>query len=386
MLVDLIGLENLTSITRGVRIYNNISLTSLIGLENLEEVGQRFRIFDNDNLISLASLTSLTSIGWDITITNNDALLNLSGLGGINSTGRYIDISNNAVLTDLSGLENLNIIGGTLFLWDNPSLVDITALSSVTSLGGIGSGIWIRGSNNLASLNGLDNIASTTFTYLTIVNSPLLSTCEVQSICNYLDDPTNPATISGNAIGCSNRIEVEAACLAILPIELLRFIAVKDGSKINLSWATISENNNDFFEIEHSIDGIQFYTLGTTGGAGTITESRSYSFDHNSPALGVNYYRLRQVDFDGTSILSNLIAVLFDIDVSIYPNPTDGILTIKREDRSDVVVDIMDIMGTWLRKDLINSGQLDISSLEDGIYFVTIFSNMGNEVFRIVKH
>ena len=84
-----------------------------------------------------------------------------------------------------------------------------------------------------------------------------------------------------------------------LPITLSSFRARPRGSDVLLEWVTAVELNNDYMAIERSTDGRRYEELGRVNGMGTTQEAQSYSFVDKAPASGVNYYRLRQVDFDG---------------------------------------------------------------------------------------
>ncbi|GIV30667.1 MAG: hypothetical protein KatS3mg029_0018 [Saprospiraceae bacterium] len=86
-----------------------------------------------------------------------------------------------------------------------------------------------------------------------------------------------------------------------LPVELVDFQARFDRGSVWLSWRTASEQDNDRFEVEHSVDARHWATLGAVPGAGYSLQERTYGFRHDQPAAGINYYRLRQVDFDGSS-------------------------------------------------------------------------------------
>jgi len=90
-----------------------------------------------------------------------------------------------------------------------------------------------------------------------------------------------------------------------LPVTLAVFDAVSTPAGIHLNWTTETEQDNDYFTIEHSIDGSNFTTLKTTPGAGTSDRRNAYSYTHKTPAKGNNYYRLRMVDFDGKETFSD---------------------------------------------------------------------------------
>jgi hypothetical protein len=189
---SLSGLNNITKIGGDLRLCG-CSLSDLAGLESLTSVEGNFIIHDN-YLASLSGLEQLDSIGYNLKIGEvseygdpygNNGLQNLSELGGLNYVGLSISIAGNNSLSSLIGLKNLTSIGGFLEINMNSSLI------------------------NLA---GLENIAAESIDSLTIVNNILLTTCEVQSICDYFATPNGTTEIHDNAPGCNSQEEVEAAC------------------------------------------------------------------------------------------------------------------------------------------------------------------------------
>jgi hypothetical protein len=102
----------------------------------------------------------------------------------------------------------------------------------------------------------------------------------------------------------------------VIPVELLSFNASVTGASVNLNWQTATELNNSGFEIQRKSETSQWKKVGFVEGAGTTTESRSYSFSDSYSGQGTVFYRLKQIDFDGTSSYSKVI----EVDLS---NPTD---------------------------------------------------------------
>jgi Secretion system C-terminal sorting domain len=111
--------------------------------------------------------------------------------------------------------------------------------------------------------------------------------------------------------------------LVKLPVTLAAFTGDQDDGKVSLKWETSSELNNEKFIIETSVEGEVFNRIGEIAGAGTSTEAHHYQFTHHTPSEGVNYYRLKQVDFDGTFEYSKVIAVNApgSQDIFAFPNP-----------------------------------------------------------------
>ncbi len=206
-ITDLSGLETLTYIRNGT-IKENASLTSLSGLDSLTFIGNLV-IFYNPSLTSLCGLDAVTHIDQILTINSNNALINLTGVSKLSYVGHFVSIYFNPSLIGLNGLESLTFIGQYLDIIGNDSLISLSGLCSLTS---IGSWIEIKNNPSLSSLSGLDNIDANSITALYIENNNSLSTCAVQSICDYLAALNGIVSIFGNATGCNSQAEVEAAC------------------------------------------------------------------------------------------------------------------------------------------------------------------------------
>lgn len=112
-----------------------------------------------------------------------------------------------------------------------------------------------------------------------------------------------------------------------LPVQLVSFDAVYKAPVVETEWTTASELNNDFFTVERSADGEFFEEVGRVDGAGTSQKSINYHFLDTRPLAGVSYYRLRQVDFDGTFSYSQIRKVEIEEILGapfLSPNPTSG--------------------------------------------------------------
>ncbi|WP_155832853.1 LamG-like jellyroll fold domain-containing protein [Hymenobacter swuensis] len=122
-----------------------------------------------------------------------------------------------------------------------------------------------------------------------------------------------------------------------LPVKLVRFTAERKGNDALLQWATAQELNNAYFEVESSVDGRTFRAIGRVTGHGTSTQAQEYKLtDANLAryARSVVYYRLRQVDLDGTSSLSavqtvQVPGVTSSLTALVFPNPAADQLTVR---------------------------------------------------------
>ncbi|KGE85833.1 MAG: T9SS type A sorting domain-containing protein [Phaeodactylibacter xiamenensis] len=207
---SLAGLELLVSIDGDLNIKSNAILTSLSGFNQLTSINGVFSIIGNTHLMSLSGLEQLTFIGGDLLISGNPDLTNLTGFDQLNSIHGDLEISGNPNLTSLTGLIQLTLIGGDLYIRFNSVLTSLTELEQLTSIGGF---LVISGNTELMSLAGLKNLDATTIDNLFMSSNYQLSSCAIESICNYLSLETNSANISGNATGCATREEVETACM-----------------------------------------------------------------------------------------------------------------------------------------------------------------------------
>ncbi len=110
-----------------------------------------------------------------------------------------------------------------------------------------------------------------------------------------------------------------------LPVDLLAFTGkVLEKGRHQLQWTTVEETDNDFFELQRSTDGIEWHALTRVRGSGSTSEVNDYEYVDGEPKVGVNLYRLRQVDYDGSFELSHVIqlnGVGRAIGGNIYPNP-----------------------------------------------------------------
>lgn len=140
----------------------------------------------------------------------------------------------------------------------------------------------------------------------------------------------------------------------VTPVTLLSFTGVAEDKLVLLNWETAAELNNDRFEIEWSEDASSFIYIGEVAGNGTTEFQQSYRFIDDQPHPGINYYRFRQVDYDGQFEYSPIIAVtvqeFFETAAfKIYPNPvTEGRFHLNLEgfrEGEEVVVSVVNMSG-----------------------------------------
>lgn len=117
-----------------------------------------------------------------------------------------------------------------------------------------------------------------------------------------------------------------------LPVTFGKFTATAQTNSVHLHWETTSERNSDKFIVERSTDGQQFSAIGQRKAQGSSDRITSYDLQDQNPPTGTSYYRLQQVDLDGTATFSAIRAItmeLPDLIPRIYPNPASGDIHIQ---------------------------------------------------------
>ena len=211
--------------------------------------------------------------------------------------------------------------------------------------------------------------------------------------------------VPDNEGGCEQAFENEtaddekSAGIAVtgpLPIELLSFDAIKSGETVITSWVTLNELNNAYFEVERSEDGKEFNTISEEiSGAGTTIEKQNYSWVDKRPLVGVNYYRLKQVDFDAGYTYSRVRSVVFegrDVAMRLYPNPARNEVTLSTGvKKGEVTLLIYGPNGQLVSNqryepgDWKTSTRLDLENMVEGMYMLKIIEEYKTETARFVK-
>ena len=167
-----------------------------------------------------------------------------------------------------------------------------------------------------------------------------------------------------------------------LPIDLVAFTAENiDNKEVVLKWLTATEIDSDYFDIQRSLDGINFANIGKVSAAGNSTTEQNYQFTDGDPAFGEIYYRLRQVDLDGSVTYSEVVQVKLDrnyVTPNIYPNPIHSKqnLTVDFGDipTTSIQINIVDMSGRQVYYREFPAGQnrfdIPINELTKGMYIV----------------
>lgn len=173
-----------------------------------------------------------------------------------------------------------------------------------------------------------------------------------------------------------------------LPVELINFSGECKDESIELNWSTLTEDNNDFFAIERSRDGVSYEKLAEIKGAGNSLVLNEYQWVDMEPLPATSFYRLSQTDFDGAKSIFQTISLNCDVKetVLLYPNPFEDQFIMNAG--SDGTITIIDLTGKVLSEEQFQAGVSTIGteSLSKGTYIARIILSNGTiEDKKLVK-
>jgi len=227
-----------------------------------------------------------------------------------------------------------------------------------------------------------------------VINAPINSNANRISMSYELATGATTVMDWSNAGGSNALVHlgnyIIANSYAVLPVELTQFEAMPKNEVIELAWQTASEENNEGFGIERSMDGKNWEVLEFMPGQGTTVETQDYSFTDHRPNKGMNYYRLKQIDFDGAYEYSKIETVDFGeaenhTGLSIFPNPVNNQLNIKGGAGKLV---ISNVFGQVVQQAIFEQTNfsLDVGHLPKGQYILSITKSNGTlSTKRFVK-
>ena len=172
---------------------------------------------------------------------------------------------------------------------------------------------------------------------------------------------------------------VDEAPNASLPVTWLSFTGKMAAGQVILDWSTASEQNNRHFEIERSAENQRFTKIGQVAGAGNSNTVRKYSYTDAEPLTGNSFYRILQVDLDGTKSYSAVVRIDNKNQLSavnIRPNPIVENLeiSIPIQYRGKLAGVITDMNGRTIEQISLKAGlnSFSATSLKPGVYMLTI--------------
>lgn len=159
-----------------------------------------------------------------------------------------------------------------------------------------------------------------------------------------------------------------------LPVELLFFNAEPTKGAVQCTWVTASEYNNDHFVVERSADGINYTVVDVVAAVGNSVSLESYAYTDLVPLRGTSYYRLRQVDVDGTTSLSQAVPVRFDDERSLRAWMDDGVMHVMHASPAGTPYEVIDAAGRRIAQGLASAERFDVQlpALSSAVYLLVL--------------
>lgn len=258
---------------------------------------------------------------------------------------------------------------------------------------------------NLSSLNASTNAWSFGFT---ISFTPAKTSTQYNQlrIIDQMDSKYISTVFSApiyTTLLMSTENQLTNTVLIVLPVNMLSFSGYNDGNRNQLIWTTSTEQNNKGFDVQRSLDGVTYNSIGfvsSIANGGNSSVALNYTFTDNNVTGLRQYYRLRQVDIGGNSKLSNIVLIKSDKPTLItldgfFPNPATTTINMligsPAKDKITAVVFDMTGKSVLSRSLNVETGSntipLDISALAGGNYMIKLISNDGEVVTgKFVKH
>ncbi|ANQ52652.2 T9SS type A sorting domain-containing protein [Flammeovirga sp. MY04] len=252
-----------------------------------------------------------------------------------------------------------------------------------------GANITFRGKNIINSKIQIKNDGSFTFDNEEITIKGNLFQMNANGLICFTDKnitlKTDYETITHKSEWCYHKAD--------LPVTMIFFKSSKQGNNIQLKWATATEENSDFFEVQRSFDMINWETIDRVKAAGNSNTRKDYSFlDDKIPEVSrVVYHRLKQVDLDGASMFYGPVAVKMgstEEEVTIYPNPVAFGKNLKVVSTYDhMKVRIFDVSGRTYYNETILSNLTSIPmNYGKGVLFVEVQNGAVKTTKKIIVH
>ncbi|MEM1323687.1 MAG: T9SS type A sorting domain-containing protein [Bacteroidota bacterium] len=172
----------------------------------------------------------------------------------------------------------------------------------------------------------------------------------------------------------------DCSASAPLPVEWLSFDARAVGEQVQIDWETATELGNDHFVVQRSKDALRFEDIDQVEGAGTTFTALYYEVWDKNPYIGTNYYRLKQVDYNGDFEYSEIRAVEINgpaVKVNVYPQPASDWLTVEVEEEvKPERIQLFNELGQLVMEELASDQDfrwnLNVQHLPRGVYMIRV--------------
>lgn len=238
--------------------------------------------------------------------------------------------------------------------------------------------LGLLNNTNISTFTASSNQAAQKLTMSSLLNLTTLNSStmnvEFTAASKFQELELRTGSILAVNVGYAVQLYQATATYMPLPVELTSFTGTAQSLKVALKWATASEKNSAYYQVERATADApeRYQAIGQVTAAGSSTQALAYDFTDAQPSA-MNYYRLKQVDKDGTSAYSPVVAVRVTptLTLQAYPNPTTGILTVTGT--KDTRFALVNQLGQVVQQGALALSQtceLDFSSQPNGMYFL----------------
>ncbi|TVR79185.1 MAG: hypothetical protein EA412_06760 [Chitinophagaceae bacterium] len=370
------------TLSPGSRLHNNGNL-KIQKVDNNAGTINNYGIFESSDELNNNPILAQGAVLEDAVINNyGDMIVKNPGNGAsakLNNNGGSIYNYNYLMVSDLNNNEP-----GFIYI-DEDGMIEtdrpVQNNGTIYNNGVFYSPSNFINNNGTITGNGGSFVLESNF----IMNNNGIATCDGGPIDICGPDGTMPGGTGLNNID-PNCVSVCGVLQSALPVELLYFDVRLNDKQVELEWSTSTEINNDYFQILKSYDANNWEVIQTVKSQNpNSVEQLTYSttdYDYNA-GVSITYYRLKQVDFDGTdeyfeikSVSQNLLK---NIEVSVYPNPVVDVLFLRADKLSvdNIVVEIVNTMGQSVFKfiyDTLPSEGISTQNLAPGLYNLIVYS------------
>lgn len=187
------------------------------------------------------------------------------------------------------------------------------------------------------------------------------------------------AATNGRGLWESN---LSATPLAVEFIEPLTATPVNQG--INVQWTTATEQDAHYFEVQRSIDGMEFYPINTTNAHGNSSTAHNYQVLDSKPINGTNYYKIKEVSYDGNVHYSKIVSAKYEtLTIDIYPNPVANTLHFDTN-VSIHKIEIINAMGNVVKQVEMPQNDIDVSDLASSVYYLKFIDKNGTYTMKTI--
>lgn len=401
---------NLDSILGDLILENNSSLKDLNGLDSLSCIKSRLWIFDNDGLINLSGAKRLHLIKGDFDLSSNDKIINFGnfqvdsilgevgiglnshlknflGLDSLKYIGGSFLVTSNYSLDDFTGTSSLKIIGGRLDILNNVTMVSVSGMTALDSIYG---GFDLYDNNALADVDGLESVE-----YigqgLWIANNPSLTQLPVMT---GLDSIGNSILITDNHslndLTGLDSLKILEGTLLIENNEVLKSLNGLNG--LRQIRGNIQIFNNDLLSNVSALSGIipQSITEVAIENCQVLSDCAIESFCNFLIGGGNSFVSNNTTGCNSAEEILLACFVAADEpengnEISLYPNPTSGLIEINGLTSYPSSITVVNAFGQTVGHVTSSIASIDLSSLDNGIYFISIVAQTQRAVKRVLK-